>query len=149
MKAQAIDTRTPRAPSRSATFGRSGHPPAIAAGLLAQARGLEIVANLATRLAIALLPALAIVIGATLAVSSPTAELYLQVLLWTGGFLFYGRAFDAGRAHVAALLVATGIAVQALAWLSDRFAPELAVVAATLVAAWVAGTIAATVFRRA
>jgi hypothetical protein len=144
MKAQAIDTLSR---TRAPAAWRAG-PPTIAAGLLAQARGLEIVAALATRLAVALLPALAIVIGSVLAVSTPGMEVYLQALLWTGGFLFYGRAFDAGRPHVAALLVVTGIAVQALAWVSDRLAPELAVAAATLVAAWVAAIIATAVFRR-
>ncbi|MDX1380328.1 MAG: hypothetical protein R3233_04365, partial [Xanthomonadales bacterium] len=132
MKAQAIDT-LPR--KRTAADWRPS-PPAVAAGLLAQARGLEIVAMLA------------IVIGAVLAVSTPGMEAYLQAVLWAGGFLFYGRAFDSERPSVAALLVATGAAIQALAWMSDRMAPELAVVAATLVAAWVAAVIAAAVFRR-
>jgi len=144
MKAQAIDTR----PRKRAAADWRPSPPTIAAGLLAQARGLEIVAMLATRLAVALVPALAIVIGSVLAVSTPGMEAYLQAVLWVGGFLFYGRAFDAERPQVAALLVATGVAVQALAWMSDRMAPELAVVAATLVAAWAAVIIAAAVFRR-
>jgi hypothetical protein len=104
---------------------------------------------LATRLAVALVPALAIVIGSVLAVSTPGMEAYLQAMLWAGGFLFYGRAFDTDRPHVAVLLIATGIAVQALAWVSDRMAPELAVVAATLIAAWVAAVIASVVFRSA
>jgi hypothetical protein len=145
MNAQAIETfARKRAPADWQAI-----PPAIASGLLAQARGLEIVAMLATRLAVALVPALAIVIGSVLAVSTPGMEAYLQAMLWAGGFLFYGRAFDTDRPHVAVLLIATGIAVQALAWVSDRMAPELAVVAATLIAAWVAAVIASVVFRSA
>jgi hypothetical protein len=81
-------------------------------------------------------------------VSTASMETYLQVALWTGGFLFYAQAMESGRAGTAALLAISGAAVQALTWLSARGAPELAVAAATLVAAWVAGAIATAIFRR-
>lgn len=145
MKAQSINTSSIRTPSA----GWNGSPPAIVSGLLAQARGLEIVAMLATRLAAALMPALTIVVAAALAVSTPGMEVYLQAGLWAGGFLFYALALESGKSGTAALLLVTGAAIQALTWMSSGLAPELAVAAAALVAAWAAVSIARIVFKRA
>jgi hypothetical protein len=144
MNTQSIHTRS----VKTASMGWSGSPPTIASGLLAQARGLEIVAMLATRLAVVLLPALAIVMASTLAVSTPGTAVYLQAALWAGGFLFYALATESDRPGVAALLVGTGAAIQALAWLSGRVSPELGIAAAALVAAWLTIVIARFVLRQ-
>lgn len=145
MKAHAIDIRSaPRAP---ATW--RGETSSIASGLLAQARGLELVAMLATRLALALLPAVAVVVMAALALSDPDLGRYLQIALWTGGFLFYALALDAEKPGIASLLALSGLAIQALAWLSGSLAPELALAGAALVTAWIAFGIARALMRRA
>lgn len=144
MKAHAIETRS----AQPAAFAWRGDPSSIAAGLVAQARGLEIVARLATRLFLVLLPALAVVVLATLAASSPELALFLQVGLWTGGFLFYALAMDAEKIVFAALLVGSGLALQALAWMSGHLGPELAVAGAGVVATWIAIGIARTVLTR-
>lgn len=144
MNTQTINPRS----IKTTSMGWNGSPPTIASGLLAQARGLEIIAMLATRLAVALLPGLAIVVAATLAVSGPGMEVYLQAALWAVGFLFYAVAVESHRPGMAALLVGTGAVVQVLAWLSDRIAPELAIAAAALIAAWLTVVIAVFVFRR-
>lgn len=144
MKAQSIDTSTIRTPAT----GWNGSSRAIAAGLLAQARALEIVAMLATRLAAVLVPALTIVLAAALAVSTPGLDIYLQAGLWTGGFLFYALAIEASKSGTATLLLVSGAAIQALTYMSSRLATELAVAAAALVAAWAAVSIARVVFKR-
>jgi len=113
-------------------------PAALARGLVAQARGLELAAMLATRVAVALVPAVAIVTAASLAIATPGMAVWLQVLLWVSGFLFYAAAIDSERGLVAALLLVSGTAVQASAWASAQQSGELGVAGAALVAAWVA-----------
>ena len=83
----------------------------------------------------------AVVVGATWLVNQPGEVVYLQALLWALGFVFVGLAVEAESAEMALLNLATGIALPVLAWLSAGVAIELAVVAATLVAAWVAAAI--------
>lgn len=134
MKAQAIDNRS--FATRSA--GGYGAQPTLARGLLAQARGLEILATLATRAAVALTPALAIVVAAALAVTTPGMAVYLQAALWAGGFVFIGLAIESDSPVGAGVNLAIGITLPVLTWLSARLAPELAVAAAALVAAWLA-----------
>jgi hypothetical protein len=116
----------------------------LASGLLAQARGLEILAQLATRVALALVLALAIVALAAQAIASPGTAVLLQAALWGGGFLYLALAVESNRSGGAALNLSLGIAVQTLAWLSVEVTPELAVAAAALVAA----RIAIAIFRR-
>lgn len=140
MKAQTFDTR--RIETRPS--GWSGGPPTIARGLLAQARGLEILAMLATRAAIALIPALSVVVVAALTVASPDLAVYLQATLWAGGFVFIVLAVESDSPASAIVNLAIGVALPVLAWLSARLALELAVVGAALVAAW----LAAAIFRR-
>lgn len=140
MKAQTIDNRsfaTRSADGYSYGYGY-GVQPTLARGLLAQARGLEIVAMLATRAAVALIPALAIVVAAALAVTTPGMAVYLQAALWASGFLFIALAMESDSPADAGINLVVGIALPVLTWLSARLAPELAVAAAALVAAWVA-----------
>jgi hypothetical protein len=140
MKAQTIDHRS----FAASPAGSYGAQPTLARGLLAQARGLEILAMLATRAAVALIPALAIVVAATLAVANPDLAIYLQATLWTGGFLFMALAMESDSPLGAIVHFGIGMALPVLTLLSAQVAAELAVAAATLVAAW----LAVAIFRR-
>lgn len=97
--------------------------------------------RLATRALLALVPALAIVVGAAWLVNTPDLVVYLQVLTWVAGFIFFGVAIESETAEVSILGLATGIALPVLALLSSAVAIELAIVSATLAAAWVAAAI--------
>ena len=90
----------------------------------------------ATNLFLAVVPALAIIIGAAWLVSEPDLAVFLQAALWASGFLFFGLAIDARSAHVLPLM-ASGFALPALALMSKNGTLELAIVAAAIVASWV------------
>jgi hypothetical protein len=109
--------------------------------VLRPAERLQGILRLATRAFVALVPALAIVVGAAWLVTLPNAVLYLQVLTWVSGFVFLGLAIESESAELSILNLATGIALPVLALFSARFAIELTLVAAALVAAWVAAAI--------
>ena len=94
----------------------------------------------ATKVFLALVPALAIVVAATWLIAAPGLVVYLQATLWASGFVFLGLAIDSEK-PVPGLSLATGIALPVLAVLSSRVAVEIAIVAAVLVAAWVAAAI--------
>ena len=97
--------------------------------------------RLASRVLLALVPALAIVVGSAWLVTMPDAVLYLQATLGAGGFVFLALAVDSETPQAALLQLATGIVLPVLAWLSSREATEIAIVAAALIAAWVAAGI--------
>jgi hypothetical protein len=97
--------------------------------------------HLMARAFMALVPALAIAVGATWLVTQPHLVIYLQALTWAAGFVFLGLAFDSESAENAILSLATGVALPVLALLSSSVAIELVIVAAALVAAWVAAGI--------
>jgi hypothetical protein len=99
------------------------------------------VLRLASRVLLALVPALAIVVGSAWLVNLPDAAIYLQATLGAGGFVFLALAVDSETPQVALLQLATGIVLPVLAWLSSREATEIAIVAAALVAVWVAAAI--------
>jgi hypothetical protein len=109
--------------------------------VLSPARHLQGISRLATKAFLALVPALGIVVGVAWLVTVPDAVLYLQVLTWASGFVFLWLAVESESAELSILNLATGIALPALALLSSRFAVELTIVAAALVAAWVAAAI--------
>lgn len=88
----------------------------------------------------ALVPALAIVVGAAWAITLPGLEQFLQASLWASGFVFLALAIDPQKPSVV-LQLATGITLPILALLSSHVAVEFTVVAAVLVAAWVAASI--------
>ena len=88
----------------------------------------------------ALVPALAIVVGAVWAITVPGVEQFIQASLWASGFVFLALAVDSNKPTVG-LTLATGIALPVLALLSSNVAGEFAIVAASLVAAWVAASI--------
>lgn len=97
--------------------------------------------SLASRALLALVPALAIVVGAAWLITLPDMALFLQASIWAGGFVFLGLAIEAETAELSILNLATGIALPVLALLSSNVGLELVIVAATLVAAWVAAGI--------
>ena len=103
-------------------------------------RTLNRVLCLAAKGFTALVPALAIVVGAAWAITLPSLELFLQASLWASGFVFLALAIDSEKPTVGWLL-ATGIALPVLALLSSHVAGEFAIVAAVMVAAWVAASI--------
>ena len=103
-------------------------------------RRLNSAMSLATKAFLALVPALAIVVAATWLIAAPGLVVYLQATLWASGFVFLGLAIDSEK-PVPSLSLATGIALPILAVLSSRVAVEIAIVAAVLVAAWVAAAI--------
>ena len=94
----------------------------------------------ATKVFLALVPALAIVVAAAWLITAPGLVVYLQATLWASGFVFLGLAIDSEK-PAPSLSLATGIALPVLAVLSSRVAVEIAIVAAVLVAAWVAAAI--------
>ena len=143
MKAHVIETPSPS----GASGAWRGDPTTISLGLLAQARGLEIVAALATRLAATLMPALALIIGATLLVSTPGLAVYLQAALWAVGFLFYALAVESEKPPLSGGLLVSGLLIHALALGSRLVAPELAVAGTAVAAAWLAGSVARILFR--
>ena len=96
--------------------------------------------SLATKVFLALVPALAIVVAAAWLITVPDLVVYLQATLWASGFVFLGLAIDSEK-FVAGLSLASGVALPVLAVLSSRVAVEIAIVAAALVAAWVAAAI--------
>ena len=104
-------------------------------------RQLQGVLRLVTRAFLALVPALAIVVGAAWLITLPDLVLYLQALTWAGGFVFLGLALESDSVERFILNAATGIALPALALLSSRIGAELLIVAATLVAAWLAAAL--------
>jgi hypothetical protein len=96
--------------------------------------------HLATRAFLAVVPALAIVVAAAWLVTVPDLVVYLQATLWASGFVFLVVAIDSQK-PVIGLTLATGIALPALALLSSRVSVEIAIVAAVLVAGWIATAI--------
>ena len=108
--------------------------------ILESASKLNRIQHLAAKIFVALVPALAIVVGAAWAITDPSLELYLQATIWTSGFVFLGLALESKGATIG-LALATGIILPILALLGDRLAGEFIIVAAALVAAWVAAAI--------
>jgi hypothetical protein len=102
---------------------------------------LKSLLGLGARAFLALVPALAVVVGTAWLVTVPDWVMYLQATTWAAGFVFLGLALESERAETALFLSATGVALPVLAYLSSTLAVELAIVAATLVAAWIAAAL--------
>jgi len=109
--------------------------------ILDPVRKLPLLLKYAVRALLALLPALALVVAASWLITVPGQMVYLQALTWAAGFVFVGLAIESESAEAAILSLATGVALPALALLSSTFAAELIIVAAALVAAWIAAAI--------
>lgn len=104
-------------------------------------RRLPVFMNLASRAFLALVPALAIIVGTAWLVTLPEHLLSLQALIWASGFVFFGLALESESVETSILSLATGIVLPVLAWLSATMAVELLIVAAALIAAWTAAGI--------
>ena len=111
-------------------------------------RKLHAVLSVAARTLLALVAAAAVVVATAWLITLPEFAPYLQAAIWAGGFVFLALAVESDSPLTVILLLATGIAMPALAWLSSRMAVELALVAAVLVAAWVAAWVATAIFGR-
>jgi len=92
------------------------------------------------RASLALAAASAIVVVATWLARSPDLVIYLQAALWTSSFVFLGLAIDLQKPSNG-LSLASGVVVPILTDLSSSIATEFAIVAAAIIAAWVAGAI--------
>lgn len=108
--------------------------------ILDSASQLNRILQLAGKGFVALVPALAVIVGAAWAVTSPSLELFLQATIWTSSFVFFGLAIDSQKATIG-LALASGIALMLLAWLSSSVASEFIIVAAALIATWFAAAI--------
>lgn len=95
----------------------------------------------AARVFVALVPAMALVVAAVWVVSLPQWILYFQVSVWAMGFVFLGLALDSRRFSISGLHILSGLALFLLAWLSRNLGGEFLIVAAVLVAAWVAAAL--------
>jgi len=98
------------------------------------------VIGLSPRLLLATLPVSAILAGSAWAIGSFDSAIVLQATIWVTGFIFLALAMDARRQIFEGLL-ATGLVLPVLALLSANVAVEFAILAAALVAAWVAAAI--------
>jgi len=96
--------------------------------------------HMATKAFLALVPAAAIVVGSAWLITVPDLAVFLQATLWTSGFVFLGLAIDTEK-PVNGLSLATGIALPVLAVMSSRVSVEIALLAAALVAIWIAAAI--------
>lgn len=90
------------------------------------------------RLLLAATPALAILVASTWAVATGSESGILQALIWASGFIFFALAIEAVESDYAAPLFASGAALPVLALLSAFVAAEYALIAATIIAAWIA-----------
>ncbi len=109
-------------------------------GQLNPASGLNSATRLVSRVILALVPALSIVVGAVWLAAMPDLAIYLQTALWTSGLVFFGLALESQKAAIG-LSLATGFALPALALLSSKSSVEFAIVGAAIVAAWLAAAI--------
>ena len=123
MRTQTIEWFQDDLPSRAAIAG--------------SVRTLNRILCLAAKGFTALVPALAIVVGTAWAITLPGLEQFLQASLWASGFVFLALAIDSEKPTIGWLL-ATGIALPVLALLSSFVTGEFAIVAAVIVAAWMA-----------
>lgn len=115
-------------------------PPGYTTRRLAAAPPLRRARHLVFRLLLAVLPALALVVGSAWLVSAFEEPYVLQAAIWAAGFIFLALAMESRKPNAGALL-ATGLALPLLALLSARLAPEFAVLAAALIAVWIAAII--------
>jgi hypothetical protein len=90
-----------------------------------------------SRAIVALIPALAMTVGAAWLITMPDLVVYLQATLWASGFVFFGLALESEKATIG-LSLATGFALPLLALLSSKVAVEISIIAVALVAAWIA-----------
>jgi hypothetical protein len=101
------------------------------------ARKLNRALCLASNLFLAVVPALAVIVGAAWLITAPDLVVYLQVGLWLIGFIFLGLAVDSVK-PTNTLFLLTGLALPVLALMSSHLAVEIALLAVVILAAWTA-----------
>jgi hypothetical protein len=94
-----------------------------------------------SRMVLADVPALAIIVAAAWAIGGEQSASILQATLWTSGFVFLALAVEGAQTKRFVGLLLTGLALPVMALLSYHVAVEFAVVGATLIAVWVAAAI--------
>ena len=90
-----------------------------------------------SRLILADVPAVFIIVAAAWAIGGEQSASILQALLWTAGFVFLALAVETAQSNRSIGFLLTGLALPAIALLSSRVAVEFALIGATLVAVWV------------
>ena len=101
---------------------------------------LSAATHVGRRLLLASVPALAIIVGSAWVVSNFAIINVMQAALSASGFIFLALALDA-RSGKSIALALTGICLPLLALLSFHVLPEFAIVAAAIIAAWMAALI--------
>lgn len=89
----------------------------------------------AANIFLALVPALAVIVGAAWLITAPQLAVYLQVSLWLAGFVFLGLAVDSEK-PVGLFFLLTGLALPVLALMSSTIAVEIALLAVAILSAW-------------
>lgn len=97
--------------------------------------------QLAVKLAFSLLPALALVIASAWISAQPGWVIYLQAGTWAIGFVFLGLALDSRTIGRVGLNALAGLALFGLTWQSRNFGAELLIVAAVIMASWMAAAL--------
>ena len=92
------------------------------------------------RVLLAVAPALALIVAVTWVVSTFEVINVLQAAIAVTGFIFLALAIDT-RFPTALALAASGVALPALALLSFHVVPEFAILAAVILAGWLAAII--------
>jgi hypothetical protein len=102
---------------------------------------MRTVFHYSSRMVLADVPALAIIVAAAWAIGSEQSASILQATLWASGFVFLALALEGAPKKRFVGLLLTSLALPVLALLSYHVAVEFAVVGATLIAVWVAAAI--------
>jgi hypothetical protein len=93
------------------------------------------------RLTLAGTTAVSVIIAAAWMATTPSVFQYLSAGLWALGFVFFALALEVNIKRIFPLII-TGFALPVLALLGSNVAEEFSILAATLVAAWLAFWIA-------
>jgi hypothetical protein len=94
--------------------------------------------RMAARLLFAAVPVSLLVVGAAWAITVPQFAMILEAAVWASGFLFLALAVESGPDAKFGWAIASGLVLPVLAVLSSRVAGEFLVVAAVVLATWVA-----------
>jgi len=109
--------------------------------LLTPFEKLNAILSLAARIFVATVPSLSLVVGAAWAISVPEIAILLEAATWAAGFVFLALAVESGPRGGFGWSLATGLALPALALMSSRVAGEFLVIAAVILALWLASQI--------
>lgn len=97
--------------------------------------------GIAGKVFVAAIPALALLVSAAWAITVPAVEIIFQATIWALGFIFLALAVEADRNESFGWALTTGLLLPLLAVLSSRVASEFLVIAAAVLATWLAAII--------